>query len=569
MLTRTRLFFIAIALCFSVLVVRLFYWQVIKGKELSEEARGQYQRGFTVGATRGDILANDESWLAGSSPAWLLYAEVSKLENTHQEIADKLGPLLVESTERKDLLVEIDRLKSILAKKDVVWVPLKNKVDSKTKALIEELGIEGLGFEQIESRVYPEASAAAHLLGFVGKNKDGEDEGYFGLEGFYNLPLSGKPGFVTRENDARGVPILFGNSKEVSAIGGVDLITHIDKTIQLSLETKLKEGIEKYGASGGTAIVMNPEDGAILGMSSYPSYDPKAYSDFGDALFTNPAISASFEPGSIFKVLVMASGLDAGVIRPETKCDVCSGPLPVNNYFISTWDDKYYPDSTMTDVLVNSDNVGMAFIGQKLGSERLYDYLSAFGIGEVTGVDLQGEFSPSLREKGTWSVVDLATASFGQGVAVTPIQMVKAVGIIANGGIGVNPQVVDKLKGDDWSEDIKSEVGERVISDKAAKEVTAMMVEAAKKGEAKWTYMTGFKVAGKTGTAQIPIAGYYDAERTIASFVGFAPYDNPKFIMLVTLKEPKTSQWASETAAPLWYTIAKDLFSYFGMQPEN
>ena len=265
----------------------------------------------------------------------------------------------------------------------------------------------------------------------------------------------------------------------------------------------------------------------------------------------------------------MASALDAGVVEVDTKCDICGGPFRIDKYSIETWDGKYRPDLSMAEIIVNSDNVGMVFVGQKLGIDKTCEYLKNFGIGSTTGIDLQGEATPHIREKKDWSQVDLATASFGQGIATTPIQMLTAVTAIANDGRFVAPQVVDKLIGEGWEEDIKPVVGAQVISKKSASEITAMMAEAAKNGEAKWTYSRGFKVAGKTGTAQIPIAGHYDDEKTIASFVGFAPYDNPKFVMLVTLQEPSTSPWASETAAPLWYLIAKDLFSYFGIQPEN
>jgi cell division protein FtsI/penicillin-binding protein 2 len=265
----------------------------------------------------------------------------------------------------------------------------------------------------------------------------------------------------------------------------------------------------------------------------------------------------------------MAAALDAKAVEPDTICDVCAGPVRVDKYTIETWNQQYNPDSSMTDIIVHSDNVGMTFVGSKLGAEALYGYLDKFGIGKLTGIDLQGEATPALREKGSWSIVDLATASFGQGVAITPIQMIKAGAIIANGGRVVSPHVVTKLEKDGWREDISGKVGEKVLSDEAASQIKAMMVEAAKNGEAKWTYQRGFSVAGKTGTAQIPISGHYDAEKTIASFIGFSPAQNHKFIMLITLKEPTTSPWASETAAPLWYAIARDLFPYFGIQPEN
>jgi len=567
---RLTLISIVFFLAFLGLLARLFFWQVVKGRVLSAQARVQYQEGATLLAPRGSILAADGTWLAARVEGWLVFAEIPKLANSPSEIAEKLAPFFVEdASDHESLVAEAGRLKDALARKETVWIPLKHRVPGEVKKNIEALGIAGIGFEHEERRVYPEASTAANLLGFVGKNKEGEDQGYFGLEGYYDLVLSGKPGFVSREKDASGVPILLGEGKEISAIGGVDLITHIDKRIQLSLDKRLIDGIQKYGASAGTAIVMDPKTGAILAMSAFPSYDPAKYAEFGDSYFKNPVVSDSFEPGSVFKVVVMASALDANVVESDTKCEICSGPLKVDKYSIETWDRKYRADETMVDVIVHSDNVGMAFVAQKLGAEGLYDYLDKFAIGRPTGIDLQGEAASPLREKGTWNIVDLSTAGFGQGVAVTPIQLIRAVSAIANDGVLVKPQVVGSLKGGGWEQDIKSEEEGRVISKEAADEITAMMVEAAKSGEAKWTYLRGFKVAGKTGTAQIPIAGHYDAEKTIASFVGFVPADDPKFVMLVTLKEPQSSPWASETAAPLWYSVAKDLFPYFGIQPEN
>ena len=563
--SRVKILTALFLLTFAALVVRLFFWQIIKGKVLSAQARGQYEVGVTLSAPRGNILASDGTWLAARESGWLVFASMPNLKESHTSVAEKLSHLLVEEEEVSG---EVDRIKGLLPKEGAVWIPLKHKVKEEAKKNIEALGIDGIGFELEEMRSYPEASAAAQLLGFVGKNLEGADTGYFGLEGYYDLALSGKPGYQSGEEDARGVPILLDDNKEVSAIGGVDLVTHIDKGLQILSEKKLKEGIEKYGAKAGSVIISNPKTGAILASVSYPSYEPGKYYDYGNEFFKDPVIANSFEPGSVFKVLVMAAALDAGAVEPDTVCDICSGPLKVDKYTIETWNKEYRADSTMVDVIVHSDNVGMSFVGQKLGADALYDYLDAFGIGKVTGIDLQGEGAPKLRERGTWNVVDLAVASFGQGIAVTPIQMVKAVGAIANGGVMYTPQVVDKLEGVGWEEDVKPEEGTRVISKKAADEITSMMVLAASSGEAKWTHLRGFKVAGKTGTAQIPISGHYDQESTIASFVGFAPANDPKFLMLVTLREPVSSPWASETAAPLWYQIAKDLFIYFGIQPE-
>lgn len=544
-------------LLFLSVSAKLFYWQVIKGEELSKEASYQYSGSKKIQAPRGNIYANDGTWLAVTRTNWLLFAELPKLTKTPEEIANEIAPLFVP---KEEVLIEIDRIATVLERDGVVWVPVKHKITRDIREKIENLKIAGLGFEPEESRFYPEGSSSAQLLGFVGKNKEGNDTGYFGLEGFYDILLSGKSGYMQREKDLKGVPLLSGGVSEITSFAGTDLVTYIDKRVQNSIEEKLKEGLEKYGAKEGSVIVMDPATGKILGMSSYPSYDPAKYNEYGGNLYRNPAISDIFEPGSVFKIIIMAAALDAKVVKPDTICDICTGPLKVDKYFIETWDKKYYPNSTMTDVIVHSDNVGMSFVAQKMGAEILYDYLDKFGIGKPTNIDLQGESSIPIRKKGTWNIVDLVTASFGQGIAVTPIQIIRAASVIANKGYLITPKVVEN--NNTFSK-------EKVISKDAAEKMTAIMVDAAEYGEAKWTNLKGFSVAGKTGTAQIPISGHYDIEKTIASFVGFAPANNPKFIMLVTLKEPQSSQWASETAAPLWYSIAKDLFNYFGIQPEN
>ena len=567
---RLTLIFLFLALGFFLVIFRLFYWQVIKAKYLSSQARQQYKSERKISASRGNILASDESTLAARKQAWLVYASLPDLKENIEDLAQKLAPLFLKQDAGKDeILKETARLAELLAKKEVVWIALKHKADDEIKDNIEKLKLSGLGFTPEEDRFYPEASSSAHLLGFVGKNEEGEDTGYFGLEGYYNLVLSGKPGFLAREKDAKGAPILFKGLKEVDASEGIDLLTHIDKSLQFGVEKKLKEGIERYGAKAGSVVIMEPETGAILALAGFPSYDPYQYYSFSDEYFKNPVISDSFEPGSVFKVVVIAAALDAKAVTPETICDICQGPYKVDKYLIETWDKKYRPNSTVQDIIVHSDNVGMVFVANKLGKDKLYEYLDKFGFGRLTGIDLQGEASPSLRKKDDWNEVDLAVSGFGQGIALTPIQLVRAVAAIANGGKLMPPQVVDKVKKGSWSQDIKPKTERKVISSETAQQVTLMMMEAAKSGEAKWTNVSGFRVAGKTGTAQIPIAGHYDAEKTIASFVGFAPAEKPKFVMLVTLREPQTSPWASETAAPLWYNIAKDLFYFFAIQPDK
>ncbi len=573
---RIVLVYFVIVFLFTGLIARLFYWQIVKASDLRADAKRQHQLGKSIKAPRGSILAADGSFLAGRSVGWQVYAEVPKVTDDKTKVSDILANKFIDKDDFEDeseyktkLLNEAIDIKNSLARDDLFWVSLKRRITNEEKEEIEKENFSGIGFDPEELRVYPESSSAAQLLGFLGRNENGDDEGYFGLEGYYDLVLSGKPGFSKQDSDAKGAPIVLGDNLEVNATGGIDLVTHIDKGVEIMVEEKLKMAIERYGAKSGSVTIMNPKNGSIIAMATFPSFDPRTYFDFEGYLYKNPVITDTFEPGSIFKVVVMASALDSDSVDPDTVCDICDGAFHIDKYTIETWDQKYRKDSKMTDIIVNSDNVGMVFVSQKLGKAKMYDYLTNFGFGRKTGIDLQGEIDATLREKDKWGEVDLATASFGQGIAVTQMQIVSAVATIANDGVRFVPQVVDKLRGGTWEEDIKPVEVKRVISKNAADEITAMMVEAAKNGEAKWTFTRGFKVAGKTGTAQIPIAGHYDPEKTNASFVGFAPYDDPKFVMLVTLREPQTSQWASETAAPLWYDIAKDLFFKFGIQPEK
>ncbi len=569
MILRIRILTVVFALLFLAASARLGFWQIIKGVELSEDARSQHSSSKVTKAPRGNIIASDGSYWVLRDTAWIIFANANMLKDAPEKIANKLAPFTIENPEDKSKLVEETvRLTGLLSKKGA-WIPLKQKVSDEVKKNIEGLKIDGIQFESQDTRFYPEASSAAQLIGFVGKDEAGDDLGYFGLEGYYNLALAGKPGFMGGEKDAKGRPILVAGTTQVSAISGVDLATNIDKRIQILAETKLKEGIEKFGATGGSITIMDPFTGKIFAMASYPSFDPAQYQKYNDSLFKNPVISDSFEPGSIIKPIVMAAGIDAREVAPDTPCDICGGPLKLDKYFIKTWNNEYNPGISMTEVIVHSDNVGMSFVGQKLGSDRLYDYLSKFGIGNLTGIDLQGEAAPAIRKKGTWNIVDTATASFGQGVAATGIQMVRATAALANGGYLVTPQVVNKVQGEGWAEVSKPQNPVRIISAKAASEVTQMMVEAADKGEAKWVKVQGFRIAGKTGTAQIAVEGHYDETKTNHSFVGFAPADKAKFVMLVTLKSPESSPWASETAAPLWYSIAKELFPYLGVTPTD
>ena len=558
-------------------------------------ASNQYWSLVEIPTLRGEILTSDNFPIATSQKAYLLYADLPKLKLLADKIAEKLAPILLPSYEELNLAtssadLEIiselkpaeeekkenkeDFLKTVekdLTEKlkipDLVWLPLMHKISQEQKKAIEALDIKGLGFQDEEKRFYPEASMSAHLLGFVGKDESGQDNGYFGLEGYYNLELKGRPGLISQEKDAANRPILIGWSVDQEDKDGQTLALHLDRSVQFIVEEKLKEAIKKYRAKSGFVVVLDPQTGGILAMASLPAYEAKTYYKADKSLFKNPVVADTFEPGSTFKILVMAAAIDQGVVEPETKCDICDKPFKIDKYTIKTWNEEYHPDSTMTDVIKNSDNIGMVFVGQKLTLDHFWQYFKDFGLGEKTNIDLQEEIASPLKAKDKWNQVDLATASFGQGIAVTGIQMVRAVAAIANGGSLIEPHVVKKIISGEKTIEIKPKIIRQVIKPETARIITQMMVNAVEKGEARWTRVKGYKIAGKTGTAEIPIAGHYDKEKTIASFVGFAPADKPRFVMLVSLREPETSPWGSETAAPLFFNISKELLTYWGIQP--
>lgn len=547
---RLRTIIVLIPLLTFGLVLRLFYWQLIRGPELQTKANRQHQTTTLLKARRGDITDTEGNVLAGTKNLFHLYVYKPQLEIPETELIGKLAENIkpdVSSTtggDIRDLLLSRLSLQSS-------WISLKHYLSPEEKSNIEKLNIAGLGFEDEYLRFYPEASMSAHILGFVGQDIAGEEQGYFGIEGYYDRKLRGRSGKIRTEQDARGNPILVGDYQFLHSVEGKPIRTTIDKKIQFLVESALKEGLEKYQASAGNVIVMESSTGKVRAMASYPNYDPSDFSKFDPGYFKNPNVAALFEPGSIFKVLVMAAGFNEKVVSPSTVCDICDKPLVIGKFAIKTWDGTYHPNSTMTDVIINSDNTGMAFVAFRLGKEKFADYLDRLGFGKKTGIQLQEEVSGQIRKAGDFGDIDLATESFGQGIAVTPIQMISAVNALANDGNYLKPTIVE--------DEEKNTTPLNVYSKEAVSQITSVMIQAVDKGEAKWAKPKGLVVAGKTGTAQIPIEGHYDPDKTIASFVGFFPANEPKYTMLVTLREPQTSPWGSETAAPLWFSIAKSL----------
>jgi cell division protein FtsI (penicillin-binding protein 3) len=565
---RSKLILLVIFLLFAAIQARLFYWQVVKGQELEDAAQNQSQRLLIKQGKRGKIYTADSHLLVGNQETFNLYFEPEKLTIDKNKLVDALVPIIFEDKEAiyqftiDDLDQErIELTNRLLNKlnKNNKWILLESKISANAKDKIEELEIAGLQFESYDTRYYPEASMAAHITGFIGKDNDGHDLGYFGVEGALNKELSGKEKQIVINTDALGYQLLGENISNTPA-DGRDITLTIRRDLQYLSETMLEEGIEKYGAKSGEIIIMEPKTGKILALATYPKYNQKIYFATDTSLFKNPSLTHIYEPGSTFKILTVASGIDAGAITAETECDRCAGPRVIDGYTIKTWNEDYHPNINMSDALAKSDNVAMIFIAERIGAKKFREYLKNFGIGQATNVDLQEDISTPFPDR--WYPVELATASFGQGISTTSLQLTKAVAVIANEGAKMKPIIIEKVVDHENNEEIISQpiIEKPVISKKTAQQVTKMMIHSADYGEAQWTASDDHIIAGKTGTSQVAVKGGYDKEKTITSFIGFAPAYDPQFLMLVKLVEPSSSPWAAETAAPLWYKIADRIF---------
>lgn len=563
----TFLFFIFAFFC---VIGKLCYWQIAKADELSALGTSQYAKSLEILPARGDIRTSDNFPLATERVSYIIYAN-PKLVKDPQDLANTLSPLL-----------QIDAA-TISAKliQDKYWVSLKTNATEKDKQTLLKAGLINkdctvgkdisVGCEDTSARFYPEASTAAQLLGFVGKDSLGNDKGYSGLEGFYERQLRGRPGKATIIQDAHGNPIVARmNDLSTGAEDGRTLILHVDRSIQFITEQKLAEGIQKYGAESGMAAVMDPKTGGIVAMASFPSFDPRDYQDYNESLYINPFITSTYEPGSTFKPLVMAAALNEHLVKPDTPCPICDKPVSVGGYLIHTWNDKYTANISMNDIIVESDNTGMVYVAQQLGLDRMLSYIDKWGIGQLTNIDLQGEFAPEVRQKSEWYDTTLATAGFGQGISVTPIELLDAFASLANDGKRMEPHVVSQvIKADGSTVSIPPKEIDEPFAPETTKVMTEILVNTVNNGEAKYLRLPGYRIAGKTGTASIAKDGHYDPNKTIASFIGFAPADNPKFVMIVILNKPSSSIYGAETAAPIWFNIAKDMLTYYGIAPSS
>ncbi len=534
------------SLLYAVLLFNVYNLQLERGNYYRAKASSLHSLTGALIPARGNIYFTSKD---GSDPA-ALTKQYPVLYIAPKEVAEALtaGTVSIEEFVQvlsKETGVSEGKLRDILRQTNDPYEPLVRRASDEQVAFVGAGSLPGVHIEYDPFRFYPSATTASHALGFASTN-DSVWEGLYGIELYYDETLRGEVGAA--DGDVFKAPK-----------NGEDLHLTIDRTIQDQAEAILKKLIEEHSAEGGTVIVQNPKTGAILAMASQPSFDPNNYGKFEIRTFLNPAVQAIYEPGSVFKVITMAAGIDAGKITPETTY-TDTGSLTLNGRTIRNWDLKAHGKMSMTQVIEKSINTGAVFAQQQLGRDLFYDYLVKFGFEGKTRIDLPGEVAGSLVPlKVNAREINFATASFGQGISVTPIELISALSTIANRGVLVRPYVNVSLK---------EKVVGRVISEQASQDIIGMMVSAV--DNARIAKIEGYTVAGKTGTAQVPdfIHGGYTSE-VINTYVGFAPAYNPRFVALVKLDKPAGAPLAGLTVVPAFRDLAQFILTYYNVPPDR
>lgn len=550
---------------FAALIVRLSVLQVSSSSYYRGVAEDQHAFFAKLAPARGDIKITDQ--LSPEPVPVATNVEAPLVYVVPKDVTNK--PVAAQALARALQLPEVDVL-SRLNNEDKVYVPLKRNITSAEEEAVKALALPGVYFDTEVTRFYPEHAFLSHVVGFLGYRDDTGSKkiGVYGLERKYEDVLAGTPG-AARSDASLVRRWLFGNGTEFApAKQGNQLLLTIDRSIQMQVERVLEKAVKDNLADSGCVVVMEPKTGAILAMASNPSYDPNEYNKVADQNIFNSQCTSSYEPGSVFKAVTMAAGINEGLVGPDTTY-TDTGSVVVDGYTIKNSDNKAHGIQTMTQVLEESLNTGVIFVQNKLGNGRFLDYTKRFGFGEVTGIDLP-EMTGNLSNLKGNIAVNYDTASFGQGIAVTPLQMVRAYAALANGGKMPVPYVVAAQIGDDGhTVQTQPHEGKEVVSAKTATAVSAMLVNVVENGHGKRAGVKGYYVAGKTGTAQVAKkeGGGYDPDNNIGTFVGYAPVEDPRFVMLVRVNHPRTVQFAESTAAPAWGELAQFILSYMNVPP--
>ncbi len=551
------LFFI-FHLLLLIVLVRLYQHQVIEHQDALLSSNNQYQMTAKISGNRGKIYTADNFLLVGNQNYYRFFLNLNLIKKPQKMVSD-VYPFL---EKRLDIQLRGIQNQQQLEQKIATFsgniLYLADKVDENLKNQLAMLKIVGLGFDSYQTRIYPEASMASHLLGFVNK----EGQGQQGVEGYFDQELKPKIREQVMEIDALKRPLFL--NKTLNADNevqhGRDLVLSIRKDIQTVAEQELYKGIMTTGAKSGEVVVYQVKTGKILALTSWPNYEPANYFNYSASVYKNPALVDLFEPGSVLKVLTISAGIDEGLISPDTTCPQCAGPRRIGQYLIKTWNDQYFPNIDMTTALKKSDNTALVYVGELLGSNRLKKYYRRFGLGQKTNIDLQDDVE--IPFPSVWGDIEIANRSFGQGILVNSLQIARLAAAIANDGFLTKPSVVDKIIDSNLQQEyiIAPVIETQAIATNTAKLVQKMMVETFANNEGKWLYQ-GKKIAGgKSGTAQIPDPnGGYLSGPTLASFVGFLPANNPEVVIYVKLNNPKTSIYAEGTARPIWCKIAEKI----------
>lgn len=553
MTVRILAVFLTLLLGLGGIAVKLFTIQIQHGRRFTEQAARQYKRLVPLVSRRGTIFDRAGRELAVSLRVSSVFAQPAAIANP-RETARTLAPILHQPARELQARLSTD--------KPFVW--LQRQLEPHQAEAIGDLGLKGIGLVPESRRYYPRQDLASHVLGSVGL----DDRGLEGVEHLYDELLGGKPQFVVAQQDALG-RLVFRQEEPEPKIPIFDVFLTIDEVLQYIAERELARAVERCGAKAGTALILDPATGEILALANQPTFDPNHYKAASSAAKRNRAATDYLEPGSIFKVILAAGAIEEGVVSPTDLLYGENGSIEVSGTTIR--DHGRYGWLTVRQVLAQSSNVGAIKLGQKLGKSLYYHYMSAFGFGNLTGVDLPGETPGLIRRPKGWSALSLPVLSLGQEVSVTAVQFAAAFAAVANGGSLMRPHVVRSLRTQDGTvvRNVEPAVVRRVISESTARTLLEMLTSVVEEGTGKDAAVPGYRVSGKTGTAQKvdPATGRYSHRKVVASFVGAIPADAPRLVILVMIDEPETLRWGGSIAAPTFREIARDAVKYLKMPP--
>ena len=544
------------------LVARLVQLQILDHERYATEARNIHVTRETVSGRRGALLDRNGYPLAASKNAYDVMVEVKAWQSPIDAGQAAADIAAVTGGDPKDMV-------SVVQGASIYEIAVSRSLSYDQATRIRDLGLPGVRLLSSNVRLYPEGNLAAPLVGFVGR----DHIGLTGLEADLEGVVGGGSGTLVFERDGLGKRIAFGDHSELPPLPGSDVVLTIDRFIQRMAEQELDKAIKEHEASGGTIIVVQPETGEILAMANRPSFDlinPDLSDESKLALFRNRAITDQYEPGSVFKLITASAAIDLGLVAPDTWW-YDEGVVNVNGWTIRNWDLSANGSQTVTQILAKSLNTGAAWLAQQVGPKDFYDYVYRFGFGEPSGSGLGGEVGGRVRtpdnDPDNWRPVDMATNSFGQGISVTPLQMAMAVTAIANDGKLMKPMLVKEIIGPDSTQVAEPEAVRQVMSPESARTLLDIMGVVVQGIPPNFLDIRGYKVGGKTGTANLVSAsgGYKDTY--ISSFVGVAPLEDPKLVVMVKIDEPKGVPWGTVVAAPAFDRIAQAALPYLKIPP--